>query len=87
MFIEVLLNNFYLNRQLLVWYESTLGSSGFNEMFLINADTYIPSKYTQDLWCSFFICQSHLALINEKTFNVHFHLMTMIKIVSYMPVE
>lgn len=49
MFIEVLLNNFYLNRQLLVWYESTLGSSGFNEMFLINADTYIPSKYTQDL--------------------------------------
>lgn len=35
----------------------------------------------------FFICQSHLALINEKTFNVHFHLMTMIKIVSYMPVE
>lgn len=43
-------------------------------MLLISADTYIPSKHTQDLCCSFLFCQSHLALINEKNILCSFSL-------------
>lgn len=57
-------------------------------MFLTSANTYIHNKYTQDLWCSFLVCQSHLALvINDQTFYVLAHLMTMSRIIAYMPVE
>lgn len=53
MFIRVISINFYVNEQLLVWNESILGSSGFNELFLTSGNTHIHSMRAQDLWCSF----------------------------------
>lgn len=49
MFIRVISINFYVNEQLLVWNESILGSSGFNELFLTSGNTHIHSMRAQDL--------------------------------------
>lgn len=88
MFIRVISINFCLNEQLLVWNESLLGSSGFNELLWTSGNTHIHSLHTQYLECSVLVCRSQLALvINDQAFCLLGHLMTIGKILACVPVE